>query len=326
MNQTQKLFFLSCFSLPFYSAFSIENYSEKIFPQDFKCAINTETPPESFKTKILDGLEEITPDEKSKLESRIQEQKKINKIPGFFSWYKPNYMLPLYYTSSPYNEAYNNDAQDVHTPNNQKVISLESKGQVSVTVPVYKSLFGNEDMSLDVAFTEMVYWQTLVESQYFRETDAEATMFFKYHFYRNWLWELAVDHQSNGKGEPLERSWNRVISTVQFSSEHFFVQGDFWFLIFKAESANLHNPDITDYLGHENIVVAYKMKDLTLSVSLQNIESGLQKGNFGFTATYPMNEQVNLYAQYINGYGQSLVEYNHRTQGMGIGVSFSNYL
>ena len=276
------------------------------------------TPTQNNEQGVLD---KITPTADSSLEKKFNEQKKMGTIPNFVSLYKLNYVLPYYYTSSPYDSVYQG-----FTPNNQQVQSSEFKGQISVEVPLIKNLFYNEDMSINGAFTELIYWQFYAESQYFRETDAEATLFFKYHFHQNWLFTAGFDHQSNGKGGELERSWNRVIGSFQFSGENFYVQTEFWGLVFQAESSDLHNPGIERYLGHEDILYAYKFYSLTASMSVQNLESGMERGNYTFSLAYPVSEQLNFYAQYFNGYGQSLIEYDHRTQGAGIGVSFNNFL
>lgn len=266
-------------------------------------------------------LDPITPDENSLLEKKVQNQNKYGDVPNLVSLYKINYLLPYYRTVSPYNEVYQGN-----TPNNQNIMQTEFKGQFSVDVPMARNLFDDPNLSFHASYTQLVYWQFYAESQYFRETDYEPSVFFNYHLYKNWLLSSGLIHQSNGRGGQYERSWNRAFGSVQFSGANWFVGLNAWGLIFQNESSDLHNPDIEKYLGHEHITLGYKLYDLVLMLELQNIESGLQKGYIMASASYPLTNQLNIMAQYFNGYGQSLIEYDHFTQAFGVGVSFNSLL
>jgi phospholipase A1 len=274
-----------------------------------------------FSSEVDQALDPITPDETSLLEKKIQNQKKYGNIPNFVSLYKVNYLLPYYFTVSPDNAVYQGS-----TPNNQSLMQTEFKGQFSVDVPVVHNLFYAKNLSLHASYTQLVYWQFYADSQYFRETDYEPSVFLSYHLYKNWLLNSGFIHQSNGRGGQNERSWNRVFGSVQLSGENWFTEIEGWGLIFQSASSDLHNSDIEKYLGHEHITLAYKLHDLVLTLELQNIESGLQKGYFMVSANYPLTNQINLMAQYFNGYGQSLIEYDHFTQAFGAGISFNSLL
>jgi phospholipase A1 len=68
------------------------------------------------------------------------------------------------------------------------------------------------------------------------------------------------------------------------------------------------------------------VKDVRASIQLQNLESGLHRGSITGTLSYPLTKHFSIYAQYFNGYGQSLIEYNHATQGIGIGIAFNDWI
>lgn len=288
------------------------HYSFSIFAEEFSLE------PESATDQYLNS---ITPDEVSPLEKKILNQKKYDGIPNFVSLYRINYLLPYYYTESPYNAVYKNN-----TPDNQDLMQTEFKSQFSIEVPLVHNFLYNKNLSLHASYTQLMYWQFYARSQYFRETDYEPTLFINYHLYRNWLLSSGFNHQSNGKGGEYERSWNRIFGIIQFSGEKWFTKIDAWGLIFQEQSSSLHNPDIEKYLGHEHLTFAYKLSDLVLTLELQNIESGLTRGYVMGSLSYPMTNHMNLYAQYFNGYGQSLIEYDHRTQSFGLGVSFNGWL
>ncbi len=283
-----------------------------------------ESPPvreDSLSNDMDDFLSSITEDEQSSLEKKVINQKKYAHLPNFVSLYKINYLLPYYYTESPYREIYTGN-----TPEKQTLMQAEFKGQFSLEVPLIQDLFYNEHISLHASYTQQVFWQIYASSQYFRETDYEPTLFLNYHLYRNWLTSAGFSHQSNGKGGSLERSWNRVFGTVQFSGVHWYTKIDVWSLVFQGESSALHNDDIEKYLGHEHIILGYKISDFVFILELQNIESGMEKGYFLVSASYPLTNQLNFYTQYFDGYGQSLIEYDHRTRAFGLGVSFNSWL
>lgn len=263
-----------------------------------------------------------TPKGVSLIEQKFQDQNRLGDVPNFISLQKINYILPYYYTFSPDIAVYQGT-----TPNNQNITPAELKGQLSVDLPVIYHLFYNEDLSLHIAYTQLSYWQVYADSQYFRETDYEPSAFLNYHVYHDVMLSAGIDHQSNGQGGQNERSWNRAFGSVQFGGENWFVEVDGWGLILQEQSSNLNNPDIEKYLGHDHITLVYKVSNLVLTFEIQNIESLLNnEGYFMVSANYPLGNRINLMAQYFNGYGQSLIEYNHFTQAFGAGFSFNSLL
>ncbi|MES2615403.1 MAG: phospholipase A [Bdellovibrionota bacterium] len=274
------------------------------------------TPSETIKYPTEEEfLDSITPTETSPLEDKVLNQKKYSNLPNFITLHDINYLLPYYHTQSPYKAVY-----EGNTPEQQSVMQTEFKGQFSVEVPII------HDLSLNASYTQLVFWQVYAHSQYFRETNYEPTIYVNYHLYRNWLLSAGFDHQSNGRGGEYERSWNRMIGSAQFSGKHWFTKLDVWGLVAQGESSDLHNPDIEKYLGHERITLGYKIADFVVALEVQNIEGGFERGSIIASASYPIANQINLYTQYFNGYGQSLIEYNHPTQGFGVGISFNNWL
>lgn len=266
-------------------------------------------------------LNEVTPNQTSPLEKRWHEESELTSNPLMITLYRPTYILPYYDTTSPYSSIYVGN-----TPNEQRIMNAEFKAQMSVVVPIIHHLFYRKDTSLNIAYTQLNYWQVYASSQYFRETNYEPEIFVEDHFHRNWLARIGLDHQSNGRGGVLERSWNRAMGTIQCSGENWLASITIWNLIFRPESSNLHNPDIGRYLGHENLLFAYNYRKAILSFQVQNIESGLQRGFFMGTVSYPITKNILFYTQYFNGFGQSLIEYNHRTQGLGLGIAFNDWI
>ena len=270
--------------------------------------------------KINQLFDKLTPDEKSALEKRIASQRRANNNPLSIMLFRPNFVLPFYYTGTPDTAIYNGN-----TPDEQKIMHQELKAQLSVVIQAFPALFNDPNYSLNIAYTQLNYWQVYATSQYFRETNYEPEIFLEDHFHRNWLVRFGADHQSNGRGGPLERSWNRAIGMVQASGDNWIFSLKAWDLIFQKQSSYLHNPDIAHYLGYESMLFSYHYRQIILSMQVQNLESGLHKGSVEFSLSHPISKQVALYAQYFNGYGQSLLEYNHRTQSIGMGITLNDW-
>src|SRR5579862_7988576 len=79
-----------------------------------------------------------------------EREKREEKIPpNYFAitFYKPTYLLPFYYTGSPYNSVYQNN-----TPNNEQLNHGEAKFQISFKVPVVKNILHYPSSSLFLAY------------------------------------------------------------------------------------------------------------------------------------------------------------------------------
>ncbi len=267
------------------------------------------------------AMTEITTNKPSDLQKKIHQENKAVKSPFGILFYEPTYILPFYYTGSPDNAVYRGT-----TPEDQNIMNTEFKGQFSVQVPLWPHMFGRP-VSLMASYTQLSYWQFYAKSQWFRETNYEPQIFISSNFKKNWLFRTGLDHQSNGRGGELERSWNRAFVSVSLSRGGWLFTVEPWVLIFKPDSSDLHNPDIADYLGHERFVVAYKFhNNIELALEVRNIERMTSYMTEIGTLSIPLSKHISAYLQVFNGYGQSLIEYNHHTTSAGVGIALSNWL
>lgn len=272
--------------------------------------------------KVDKTLGNITGNQPSALNKHIKQQEKAASSPLGISFYKPTYVLPFYYTGSPAQSIYGNS-----TPNGQKIKKLEFKAQISLLIPVWTNMFGYQNTSLNLAYSQLMYWQFYAKSQYFRETDYEPEIFLSHEFHKNWWISLGGVHESNGRGGNFERSWNRVYTDLRFSGQHWMVSIKPWVLVFKADSSDVHNPDITRYLGNGRILVAYKFGRSEISfMSRNNLQSGFKRGAIVLAWSFHLWKHFYTYLQGFSGYGQSLIEYNHHTNSVGIGIALNDWL
>ena len=81
------------------------------------------------------------------------------------------------------------------------------------------------------------------------------------------------------------------------------------------------NPDIGDYMGFFEFSTHYQWDDQTFSMMLRNnLRSENNRGAIQLDWTFPMGKRFKGYAELFHGYGESLIDYNHKTTRLGIGV------
>ena len=136
--------------------------------------------------------------------------------------------------------------------------------------------------------------------------------------------DLAFDHQSNGQADPLSRSWNRVYAQIGFDRGDFALQFRRWW---RLSDHTDDNPDITHYLGHGDLVAAYKRDgNMYILTVRNNLDSDHNHGAVQFDWTFPLYLNLKGYVQLFSGYGDSLIDYNHRQNTVGLGVMLTDWL
>lgn len=261
------------------------------------------------------------------VQERIRKENKAEANPYTVVFYKPTYILPYYYTFSPYNSVYQGN-----TPDDESLKSDEIKYQISFKVPAWKNIF-NSSTSLYLGYTQLSYWQAYNDRAFFRETDYEPEFYLSdelnYSLGKSWrlnVINLGAVHQSNGQGGSLERSWNRAYIGAVVSNDAWIIGVKPW-IIFRDSTFERQNPDMGNYLGYEEIVVAYKHGNQVFSLETRNfIESGGRRSGNTLSWSFPLTKYLKGYVQAFSGYGQSLIEYNHRTNSVGVGIALSNWV
>lgn len=263
------------------------------------------------------------------VESSSHVPKHVVKKMLAFSQYHENYFLPFWYTQMPNQAIYAHD-----TPDGQAIARQEVKFQISFKTYVWPNMF-HEPISLLIAYTQKSFWQLYQGSAFFRETNYQPEFFFhmdaqKSHFLSPVLpshlqiIDLGFMHQSNGDGGTLERSWNRLYFRFKFKWTHFKFTLMPWY-VFHGNTLERYNPDITRYLGHGKWTMGVHFGDFCgYLTGRNNLESGFKRGALQLTLTYPLSSAISIFVQGFAGFGQSLIEYNHYTNAVGVGIALAH--
>ncbi|QTF06753.1 phospholipase A [Brenneria izadpanahii] len=199
--------------------------------------------------------------------------------------------------------------------------------QLSLGFPLWRGIFGDSSL-LGASYTQRSWWQMSNKSQSspFRETDYEPQLFLGWatdYSLGGWTLrdvEVGFNHQSNGRSEPTSRSWNRGYVRLMAQNGNWQVDLKPWV---RFSDSRDDNPDITKYMGHYRLRVGYVWGDSVFSAEGRyNWNSGYGGGELGWS--YPLTDHVRFYTKVFSGYGESLIDYNHRQTRFGVGVTLND--
>ena len=96
---------------------------------------------------------------------------------------------------------------------------------------------------------------------------------------------------------------------------------------FDEDAKDDNNPDIKDYVGRGDITAFYRKNDHDFSLMLRHSLKGGDDshGAVQFDWSFPIRGKLRGQFQLFDGYGESLIDYNHRATYVGLGVSLLNW-
>lgn len=248
-----------------------------------------------------------------------------------FRAHKPNYFLLGRYTSAVNRRPYDVYFNAVNDPD-IGLDDTESKFQLSFKLKAMEDLFGS-GADLWLAYTQQNHWQVFNKniSAPFRETNYEPELFATLPVQYRLLGltgrfvSLGLVHQSNGESHVLSRSWNRVYAQFGFEyGDNFNLTLKPWYRL-PEKAADDDNPRITRYVGDFEAVASYRMGRHTLS-ALGRSTFGLERGFLQLDWSHPLHQRLKGYLQFTTGYGESLIDYNHRQNTVGLGVMLTDWM
>lgn len=242
--------------------------------------------------------------------------------------YKPVYALP-WFSASRANRHPNTPAAGHSLPEALPIEAGEAKFQISLKAKLAEDLLGSNG-DLWFGYTQSSRWQVYNGgvSRPFRETnyEPEAMLVWRTDYdllgWRGRLFSLGINHQSNGRALPLSRSWNRVIATAALEKGDWTLALRPWWRVREASSQD-DNPDIANYLGRGDLQLIRRFGGHQLSLMLRHsLRGGEQsRGAVQIDYAFPIEGSLRGHLQWFSGYGESLIDYNHRATYYGVGLS-----
>lgn len=240
--------------------------------------------------------------------------------------HRSNYILPFSYNFNP-----NKEPLQQAFPG-RDVLKPEVKFQISLKIKLWQDVLG-QNMDLWFGYTQQSYWQlyNFADSSPFRETNYEPELLLNFRTDFDFLGmkgkmvTLGFNHQSNGQSKPLSRSWNRIVGNIGFEKDNLVLLLKTWYRI-NEDAATDDNPDIDKYMGYGEIWGYYFWKKNRFGVMVRNnLRLDGNKGTLQLEWSLPLTERISGYVQYFTGYGESLLDYNHSVNRIGLGVIVADW-
>jgi phospholipase A1 len=215
----------------------------------------------------------------------------------------------------------------------------EAKFQISFKFPLNENpLFINGD-SLHFGFTLKAFWQLYNDeaSAPFRETNYNPELFYTTPLSfspqgADTALRFGVEHESNGRTQLLSRSWNRVYTQMFYTKNNYVISLKPWYRIPEDDKESSRdakgddNPDIEKYMGYFELNGAIKYRQFEFTTLIRNNLRDENYGAFELGMSFPLWGRLRGYTQYFNGYGDSLIDYDHRMERIGIGFLLTDLM
>ena len=265
---------------------------------------------------------------------RARAQRRAAFNPYVLTAHRQNFVMPAY-GSSRLNEGVYRENETGYDDDLQPV---EMRFQISLKAQLNGRDLVLRDDSLSFGLTLEAWWQVYNEtlSRPFRETNYAPELFYT----KPLLWGpfggstafvLGLVHQSNGQPVGLSRSWNRIYTSLVYENGGFVARLRPWYRIpdeekdFPGDPRGDDNPDILDFLGHGDLAL-YLRRGTHEYASLMRLNTATGHGAVRLAYTFPLTPRFRGLVEYFAGYGDSLIDYDHFQQRLGIGIALTDLI
>ena len=272
--------------------------------------------------------------EESLARQRLQDDIHSEQNPFSLTAYKQNYILPYTYVAH---------QNPIYSDNGLEVNHAEAKFQFSFRFSLSPPNLFVDDDGLDIAYTQKSFWQVYnSESAPFRESNYEPEIFYTMPLsFRpdgaDTGLRFGLEHESNGRGiiddVNLSRSWNRAYAMLIYAKNNYVLTLRPWYRIperaksYPGDPGGDDNPDIEKYMGYFDLTGALQWRKFEFSLlARDNLRTSNNYGAIELGMSFPLYRKVRGYAQYFSGYGESLIDYNHDINRVGIGFLLTDIL
>lgn len=262
---------------------------------------------------------------------RILEEKMTEFNPFVITPHKPSYILPATITDN-----FNREPYEFVEDYALGMKIVEAKYQVSFKIPLNSGDLLTRGDGLYFGMTIKAWWQLYSSeiSKPFRETNYQPEIFYRSPlpwkpFGGNMGYAVSFEHQSNGQTQILSRSWNRIVGSLIFEKGDYMLMFNPWYRIPETDktdplsSKGDDNPDIEDYMGNYEMYGAYAFNDHNKITVLVRKNWRTGNGAIELNYTYPLHHKLIGTIQYFSGYGESMIDYDHKQQKFGLGIALT---
>lgn len=247
--------------------------------------------------------------------------------------HNPMYLLPAWYNSSPNNVPQSPSRGLTTQEKFTEQKRLETKMQISFKSKLAEDLFKTR-ADLWFGYTQKSDWQIFNQgrkSAPFRNTDYEPEIFITQPVKADLpfggklrVLGAGLVHQSNGQSRPESRSWNRIYLMAGSEWGKFTVIPRLWKRI-DRDGEDDDNPDINQYMGYGDLKMQYRFNDKQSIAGILRYNPKSGRGAAELAYTFPIKGRLKAVVRGFHGYGESLIDYNHKQNGIGIGVMFNGW-
>ena len=248
--------------------------------------------------------------------------------------HRQNYVLPLYYTLDPNLSPSSSDpSQEAVEFTSNDIRNTDLKFQLSLKTKVGEDLF-NTNADLWFGYTQQAHWQVYNEdnSRPFRATDYQPEIFLTQPVTANLpfggrlrMLGAGAIHHSNGRADPISRSWNRAYLMAGAEWGKFSIVPRIWARVNNENESSEDNEDIEDFMGHGDVKFLYDLPNQQSISGTVRYNPKTNKGAAQIDYTYPLTKNVNGYLQLFQGYGESIIDYNYENTAIGIGIVLNDW-
>jgi phospholipase A1 len=271
--------------------------------------------------------EETSPPEKPSYFSRLwQLDEGSRRDASAFTPYRTTYILPYTYNSSPNVDVFK-EVDPART-----LMRSEAAFQLSIKARLGRDVLGRK-MDLWLGYTQKAFWQVydVARSAPFREMDHEPELIlnirtrFRLLGFAGRFAQIGLSHQSNGLSKPLSRNWNRVVVNVGLERGPLAILLTGWVRVLYTPNAN-ENPAISRFLGYGEVQAYYFLKRQRFGLKLRdNLNFRFNRAALQADWSFPLFARIGGLVQCYFGYGESLLDFDHRVSRIGAGIVLADW-
>lgn len=174
-------------------------------------------------------------------------------------------------------------------------------------------------------YTQKVFWNVLKKSLPMSDLNFNPGIGIAKPLFRNGKYigkmMLQIEHESNGRDSIYSRSWNRLSIGGDFAlTANTLIHAKLWIPYIDGE----YNKDLLKYVGIGQVGVEMSSNDRRWRGTILLMKRKTWKPNFNLVAEvswqFSKRADWSLFAQFYNGFGESLLNYNVYSSHLRVGI------